>query len=291
MRATSTPPPLPAEREGRPAAADLAARRQGLSAAVAAGFGRTDPLPEEICVGGVRALRFAPDGVSLGTVLHVHGGAFRIGAPEVVAPFAAALSARCGVTVVCPAYRLAPEHPFPAGINDARAVALALAADGPLILSGDSAGGGVAAAAAALATADAVPPAGLMLFSPWLDLTVSSASYAANGTSDPLFSAESAQEAAGLYLQGLDPNDPLGSPLFAPAAGFPPTLVNVGDGEVLLDDSTSFAAALRAAGVAVELQVVAGMDHVAVTRDLAAPGAAETFEALCAFVDRIVAAG
>ena len=91
-----------------------------------------------------------------------------------------------------------------------------------------------------------------------------------------------------LYLQGASPSHPLASPLRAGLTGFPPTFINVGDGEVLLDDSLKLEAFLRVAGVPAELQVVAGMDHVAVTRDLAAPGAAETFAALAAFVDRVV---
>ena len=289
-RTPAASPSLPAERAGRPAPADLAARRHGLAAAVEAGFGRTDPAPEEMRIGGIRALRFNPAGPSRGTLLHLHGGAFRIGCPEAVAPFAAALAARCQVTVVCPAYRLAPEHPFPAGINDARAVMAELVGEdgGPLILSGDSAGGGVAAALAALAATDAVRPAGLVLLSPWLDLTVSAESHSANAARDPLFSRESAREAAELYLQGISPHDPFASPLFASAAAFPPTLVNVGDGEVLLDDSRHFEAMLRAAGVPVCLQVVPGMDHVAVTRDFAATGARDTLDAVVGFVTRIV---
>ena len=285
---SDTAPRLPPERSGRSAPIDLTTRRQGLAAAVAAGYGRTDPPAEEVRLSDVRALRFRPEAASRGTVVHIHGGAFRMGCPEAVAPFAKALSERCGVTVVCPAYRLAPEHPFPAGIVDAHAVLEVLLQDddGLVILSGDSAGGGIAAAAALLASKR--PLAGLILLSAWLDLTVSSDSYVMNAERDPLFSPQAAQEAAELYLQGASPSHPLASPLRAGLTGFPPTFINVGDGEVLLDDSLKLEASLRAAGAPAELQVVAGMDHVAVTRDLAAPGAAETFAALATFVDRIV---
>lgn len=237
-------------------------------------------------LGGVRVLRFDPPGPTRATVLHLHGGAFRIGCPEQVSRFAAALAARCGVRVQCPTYRLAPEHPFPAGLRDARAVLAALQEGGemPIILSGDSAGGGLAAGLAALARHDTPPPIGLILLSAWLDLTVSAPSYDANAASDPLFSRASAAEAADLYLQGFAADDPLASPLRGDVADFPPSFVSAGEGEVLVDDARRFAARLEAAGVAARLDIVPGMEHVAVTRDMALTGAARTFDAVAAFV-------
>lgn len=223
-----------------------------------------------------------PLGIPRATVLHLHGGAFRIGCPEQIVPFAAALAARCGVRVVCPAYRLAPEHPFPAALHDARAVRAAVRGDGPVILSGDSAGGGLAASLAALEPAD-----GLVLLSAWLDLTVTAASYDANAASDPLFSRAAAETAAELYLHGADARHPLASPLRGEVAGLPPTLVSVGAGEVLLDDARTFAARLAAAGVRCRFDEVPGMEHVAVTRDRTLPGAERTFEAVAAFVDEV----
>jgi acetyl esterase/lipase len=224
-------------------------------------------------------------------VLHLHGGGFRQGCPEMAGPFAAALAQRCGVDVFCLGYRLAPEHPFPAGLADARAALGELQArvDGPIVLSGDSAGGGLAAGLAVLAAGDDRPAAGLVLLSPWLDLTVTSRFYEINAGSDPLFSRLSATEAAGLYLQGASPEHPLASPLFAPLAGLPPTFVSVGEGEVLVEDSRRFASALREAGVAATLSVIPGMEHTAVVRDRALTGAAETFAALAQFVDGVLA--
>lgn len=283
----------PGERRGRPAPADLAARRDGMAGAIAAGTWRTTPAPEETLLDGVRVLRFRPPGAApRGVVLHVHGGGFRQGCPEMIGPYAAALAVRCGVEVVCPAYRLAPEHPFPAGLNDVHAVYRALWREGaaPLIVSGDSAGGGLAAGLTALAVAEQAAPAGLILLSAWLDLTVAAGSYWSNAATDPLFSQESAEAAADLYLQGHAATDPLASPLFAALDGFPPTLVSVGEGEVLADDSRKFHAALRAAGISAELRPVAGMDHVAVTRGLTLPGSPETFEAVAAFVDGVTRA-
>lgn len=284
---------LPEERGGRPAPPEIAARRQGMADALAAGTWALDVPPAVETLGGVRVLRFQAPAAKRATVLHLHGGGYRIGCPEMIGAFAAALAARCGVEVVCPAYRLAPEAPYPAGLMDVLAVyrALSEADDRPPIVSGDSAGGGLAASLAAFCTAEGAPPPGVVLLSPWLDLTVTSPSYQTNAATDPLFSYESASVAAELYLQGHPPKDPLASPLFAPLVGYPPTLVSVGSGEVLVEDGRRFHQALCAAGVAASLSEIAGMDHVAVTRGLTLPGAAETFEAVADFIDGILSEG
>jgi acetyl esterase/lipase len=260
-----------------------------LAAAVAAGVWRTDPAPEEVQIGGVRCLRFSPSGASRGTLLHMHGGAFRIGCPEQIAPFAHRLAQACKVTVICPAYRLAPEYPFPAGLNDGWAVLRALAETMPraLILSGDSAGGGLAASLAALAHQAGIPLAGLALLSPWLDLSVIDPAYITNAATDPLFSAEAAREAAALYLQGHMPSDPLASPLFGELSGYPPTYLNAGMGEVLAGDARRLRDRLEQAGVPVAFHEVDGMEHVAVTRDRSLVGSDETFERLAEFVESI----
>jgi monoterpene epsilon-lactone hydrolase len=280
---------LPAERPGHAADAGLMERRNGLNAAAAAGAFRTDPPAIESQVAGVRTLRFDPPaaaGQPRAIVLHLHGGGFRLGAPEMVARFAAALAARCVVSVVCPAYRLAPEHPFPAGLTDARRVQQVLAAEGlPVFLSGDSAGGGLAAGLAALSRDDAAPPAGLVLISPWLDLRVVSPSYERNAATDALFSRASAEQAAGLYLQGGSPEHPVASPLLGALAGFPPTLVSYGMDEVLADDGDLFHRALGAAGVDSRLSAQPSMEHVAVARNFDLPGAPETFADICDFID------
>lgn len=283
---------IPPERTGRDADADLAERRGQMGAGIAAGVFATKQTPDETPLAGLRTLRFAPEGKPRAHVLQLHGGGFRIGRPEFEGPLMERLAERCGIAAAIPQYRLAPESPFPAGLNDALAALMALseeAGDLPLIVGGDSAGGGLAASLGVLSQAGLAPPiAGLVLLSPWLDLTVSAPAYAANEATDPLFSKESADIAAELYLQGFDPRHPLASPLLADLASFPPTLISVGSGEVLHDDSLCFHEKLVALGARVELSAIDGMEHVAVVRSPELTGSAETFEAVAAFVDGVI---
>ncbi|MFA7601974.1 MAG: alpha/beta hydrolase fold domain-containing protein [Novosphingobium sp.] len=283
---------LPPLRPGRAAPPDLAERRAQMQAAVDAGAWKTRKPPLETTLAGLRTLRFRPEGAPRGYVLQLHGGGFRIGRPEFESLFAEALAERCGVEVVVPQYRLAPEGPFPAGLADATAALAGLREEigaAPLIVGGDSAGGGLAAGLAVLAAARGGPPIdGLVLLSPWLDLRVSARSYAANAATDPMFSRDSAEIAAELYLQGFDPAHPLVSPLLAPIATFPPTLISVGTGEVLYDDSRLFHDKLAAAGVPSTLSTVSGMEHVAVVRGLDMPGAPETLAAVVDFVEALL---
>jgi acetyl esterase/lipase len=282
---------LPPLREGRAAPPDLAERRGQMQAAVEAGAWKTAKPPVEETFAGLRTLRFKPEGKPRGYMLQLHGGGFRIGRPEFESFFAEALAARCGIEVVVPQYRLAPEGPFPAGLVDALAALEALGAeadDAPLIVGGDSAGGGLAASLGVLAATQGRPRIdGLVLLSPWLDLRVSAETYASNA-SDPMFSKESADIAAELYLQGFDPTHPLASPLLAPIRSFPPTLISVGTGEVLYDDSRLFHEKLTGLGVASQLSAIDGMEHVAVVRALDMHGAPETLAAVIDFVEGIL---
>jgi len=262
-----------------------------MAAAAAKGQWRTDPPAREIDIAGLRVLHHAPNKASRGAVLHFHGGGYRMGMPEAVSAYALSLADGCAVDVYCPAYRLAPDAPFPAALNDGWAVARALLDGyaGPLVLAGDSAGAGLAAAIATELAAGGVTLSGLVLHSPWLDLTLTSASYAENAASDPLFSAEKATAAAQAYLQGgALADDPLASPLFADPALYPPCLLTVGSGEVLRDDALALHDRLHQAGRPVSLLNVAGMDHVAVTRGADLPGSRETFAATLDFLDRIL---
>ena len=283
---------LPPERPGREPDPDLAERRGQMQAAVDAGAWKTAQPPLETTLAGRRCLRFKPERALKGYVLQLHGGGFRIGRPEFESLFAEALANRCGVEVVVPQYRLAPEGPFPAGLIDAHEALKALrdeVGDAPLIVGGDSAGAGLAASLGVLTAAEGGPRIdALVLLSPWLDLRVMAKSYETNAASDPMFSTESASIAAELYLQGFDPEHPLASPLLAPITAYPPTLISVGTGEVLRDDSLLFHDKLLAADIDSRLSAIDGMEHVAVVRGLTMPGAAETFEAVAEFVDEIL---
>ncbi|HKT75580.1 MAG TPA: alpha/beta hydrolase fold domain-containing protein [Sphingobium sp.] len=284
---------LPPERRGHEAAADLVARRSSAATMAGLALAGLSPAPREQQVGERPTLRFTPATPSDTTIIHFHGGGFRQGCPGQVAGYAARLAARSGAEIICPTYRLAPEHPFPSGLLDGWSVIAALARESGrrLILAGDSAGAGIAAALALLCVRAAVPLAGLILHSPWLDLTLTSAGFEHNAAHDPLFSRSLAQAAAQAYLQGHDPRDPFASPLFAAPHGFPPTLLTVGLGEVLADDSLRFEQRLKQQGIAVRLVAIDGMDHVAVVRDGDLPGAPATFAATVAFLASLKAEG
>jgi len=198
------------------------------------------------------------------TFLYLHGGGYRLGEAAGWIPFAARLATATSARVVLVDYKLAPEHPFPAAIHDVVAAYDVVRAQGlPVVVGGDSAGGGLAAALAVACVDSGVEvPAGLVLLSPWLDLTVRAATFESRRTRDQLFSAEAATEAADSYLQGVAPDDPLASPLFADLRGFPPTLLFAGGAEVLLEDTLAFASRLGHADVTFECHVVSDMQHV-----------------------------
>ena len=198
-----------------------------------------------------------------GTLLYFHGGGYRLGAPAGWAGFASGLAAASKKRIIVPDYRLAPEHPFPAALHDAMTVYRALLGDGGAPFSGgDSAGGGLAAALA-LACRDLIltPPAGVVLLSPWLDLTCTDHNRAGD-PNEMYFPRTAAIDAAALYLQGADPKAPLASPLFGDMADYPPTLLLVSSAEYLLDDALAFQGTLSKAGRRVEAEIALGQPHV-----------------------------
>jgi acetyl esterase/lipase len=214
-------------------------------------------------IGEIDCLVCEPAAV-LDTILYLHGGGYRMGSPAAWANFASRLAAETDCRIVVPDYRLAPEHPFPAGLTDALAVYRASTArDGrPPIVGGDSAGGGLACALAlACGPAGLEVPRKAILLSPWLDLTVTNPAYASR-KNDLFFPRESASEAARQYLQGHDAGDSLVSPLKGDLSGFPDTLIFASADECLIGDALAFQAALTEARVPVETHIVPGMTHV-----------------------------
>ena len=187
------------------------------------------------------------------TVIHFHGGGYCLGSAGTVRSWAARLSAAAGCTVVLPEYRLAPEHRFPAGLQDAGAVVAALAADagpGSLVLSGDSAGGGLALAQVlSMRDAGQELPAGCILLSPWLDLGRDRGADPDLVRRDKMLSPGWLDACARAYADPSSWPDPLVSPLRAGHAGLMPLLIQSGTDELLAPDSDSLAASATAAGV------------------------------------------
>ncbi|WP_132252636.1 alpha/beta hydrolase [Methylobacterium segetis] len=195
-------------------------------------------------------------------LFYLHGGGFVACSPRTHRPMTGAF-ARRGFRVFAPAYRLAPEHPFPAGLEDALAAWEAFSAEGPAAIGGDSAGGNLALALMLRARDRGLPlPQAAILFSPATDFVGTGASYIENGQRDAMFDPEVLRALAPLYLGGADPIDPHVSPLYGDLAGLPPLLLHVGAREVLRDDSVRLAERARAAGVTVSLRVFPVVPHV-----------------------------
>lgn len=198
-------------------------------------------------------------------MLYLHGGTYVGGSSQTHAGLAARLSAACACRVFVLDYRRAPEHPFPAAVDDAVAAYDALRAAGwdgkQIVVAGDSAGSALAVDVA-LAATPAHAPAGLVLLSPWTDLAFTGPSFTALEAQDPWMNGPRLQRSAGMYLAGAAAKDPRASPLYAQLQDLPPTLVHVGADEVLLDDAVRFARRAKDAGVAVHLHVAPGLWHV-----------------------------
>jgi len=199
-------------------------------------------------------------------VLYLHGGGFGIGSIASYRDLSARLATETGVPVLTLGYRLAPEYPFPAALDDAMAAYRWLRQSNPasrIAVAGDSAGGGLAfSLAVVLRDAGERLPTALVAFSPLTDLTHSGSSVRTQAALDPLVTPASSRSYARGYLAGHDPADPLVSPLFADLRGLPPVHIQVGTAEVLLDDALRLARRLRDAGVFVDLDVWPEMVHI-----------------------------
>jgi acetyl esterase/lipase len=254
---------LPEQRPGHEAPPDLVERR----ALTAGGFGpqviADGVSAEEAEIGGVPCVVCSPASPAR-SLVYFHGGGYRLGSAVGWSTFGSSVASASNTRVVLVDYALAPEHPFPAALRDAIAVYDAVVADGGTVYAGgDSAGGGLAAALTVACLQRGVPvPTGLVLISPWVDLTQTAGTYESRAQTDVMFGKESADDASALLLQGHDARDPLASPQFADVTGFPPTQIFAGGQETLLDDSLEFAARVARAGGAVELVVAPDEQHV-----------------------------
>jgi monoterpene epsilon-lactone hydrolase len=201
------------------------------------------------------------------TILYLHGGGYFFCSPKTHRPITIGLASRSGAHVFALDYRLAPEHRFPAAIDDAVAAYRRLLADGTpasrIVLGGDSAGGGLALATLlSLRDAGDPLPAGAILFSPWTDLAGTGASVVTNDKSDVMFFGSGLRTSGNVYLGDTPATNPLASPLYADLKGLPPLFIQASSTEVLLDDSTRLAEKAGKAGVRVSFKAWRGLPHV-----------------------------
>ncbi|PTY37341.1 hypothetical protein BGP77_07235 [Saccharospirillum sp. MSK14-1] len=229
---------------------------------------------------------------SFGTVLFLHGGAYQTGSSMTHLNLAAHLAQATGHRLWLPDYRLAPEHPFPAGLEDALASYQALQKDGPVALAGDSAGGGLALATALRLRDQQLPTVALALLSPWTDLTLSGDSHQSRAQVDPFFpTPEGLALAAERYAADYALDHVEISPLFADFRGLPPMQIHVGDYETLLDDSVALVRRAEQAGVTAHLEVWPQLWHVWQSYAGRLPEADASLAALGDFLSRQLLAG
>lgn len=221
-------------------------------------------------------------------ILYSHGGSYVSGSPSTHEAIIARLAEQCSLPVFAYDYRLAPEHPFPAALEDACAAVDYLAGRGyppeRLAFCGDSAGGGLTLALTMMLRDQGRGlPAALAVLSPWADLTETSDSHFEKDDSDPILSSEELRNTAPLYAGKEDLRHPYISPLFGDFTGFPPTLIQVGTNEILLDDSLGLAKKMEAQNVEVDIDVFDGMWHVWHSFDI--PEAHTAIRKIARFVD------
>jgi epsilon-lactone hydrolase len=221
-----------------------------------------------VTVGGVGALELAVEGViSADVILYFHGGGFVIGSAQSSAPLAAELAQRTGAKVIAVDYRLAPESPFPAAVDDARSAYQGLLsqgfAPGNIALAGESAGGGLAVASALAWRDEQIPlPASILAMSPWADLTLSGNTLVDKQRVDATLTGDGLRRSAGDYVGSADPTNSYISPIFGDLHGLPPMLIQSGSREILLSDALRLASRAAEDDVRMTLDVVPGAPHV-----------------------------
>lgn len=197
-------------------------------------------------------------------ILHLHGGWFNWGTAQAYRHLVGHIAAQAKVAAFIPDYRLAPEHPFPAAIEDAQAVYREMVnRTQKIAITGDSAGGNLALVLLSLTAAPAspVPPVGAVALSPVTDLALTGKSWQARAAADPYFVKSQAAGLVKAYLGSTSATDPLASPLYGDLKGLPPIRIHVGNDEVLLDDSIRFVEKAVASGVDARLDIWEGMPH------------------------------
>lgn len=224
-------------------------------------------------------------------VLYLHGGGYIFGSPKTHRQALIAMSKAFDGPVYGLDYRLAPEHPFPAAVEDAHAAydwLLRRHPDSAIVLSGDSAGAGLAIATAIGVRERGQPQAAAIVgFSPYADLAVTGESVEANAKSCAMFTPDGVREAAQIYLAGANPRDPRASPLYADLSNLPPMLLFASQHEILRDDTLRLAERARAAGVKVELVVRDRLPHVWPIFVTLLPEARDAFSVVAAFAHNI----
>ncbi len=218
-------------------------------------------------LGQLNAEELKPQKQSTQLIFHIHGGVFFLGSLKTHRAFLSQIAARTQMQVLHVDYPLSPEHPFPEAVEALFAVYLNLLEQGiqakDIILSGDSCGANLAVALAVkIREAQLEQVSGLILLSPFLDLTLTSESLRFNQKHDALLSIEALKTGIDYYLpKEIDRDDPRVSPVFEDLTGLPPTLIQVGSKEILMDDGKRFQQQAEAAGVEVEFKIYTGMWH------------------------------
>ncbi|WP_194945602.1 alpha/beta hydrolase [Limnohabitans sp. DM1] len=240
---------------------------------------------ESVHIAGCAGEWFLPlsNGATPGiTLLYLHGGAYCLGSPATHRALTARLAQASGLRVLSLDYRLAPEHPFPAALQDATAACLALQAQGPVLLAGDSAGGGLALSTALALRDQGLPlPAALLLLAPWADLSPSKPVTVPAG--EVMLSMPWAKACAAHYLGGHGADQPGVSPLHQPLHGLPPTLIQVGTDDMLCPQALALHHALQQAGVSSRCEVTAHRWHVFQMHADVLPSAQEAIARLATF--------
>jgi monoterpene epsilon-lactone hydrolase len=239
---------------------------------------------------GVAVEWIVPEGAHTARVFfHLHGGGYVMGTPAGSRAFTSEFALRTRCRVVSIDYRLAPEHPFPAAIDDSVRAYRALLAQGrnarDIAIGGESAGGGLAVATLVEARSQNLPmPASLIAISPWSDMQCEAGSFNIKAAVDPLLTRGSLKEMADAYLDGADPCDVRASPALADLSGLPPMLIHAGSDEVLLDDAIALVDAAGVSHVEAQLVVWAGMIHVWHMFHAMLPEGGKAIDALAQFV-------